>query len=331
MKKRTNKLYFSLIELLAAMAIFLILSTVMMRFFNSAQQVWNSAEKRNELYSDARVIMNLVSRDLQAAMYNNQDSPEGICPFWFQQVDITDGNFTSTPYNSSSEDLACSEDLKLSKKVFQLNFIGRTDIRVDFANTLNVCELKYLFLPYRYDKTAPYDEVQWNVNGNVPGGCILRSCTTSKEGVNVYNFSKSGLAYADKDAARVYKIFTNDSGTVSYMPYSKVIGGVLDFKLTCLAADSNGNLKTIAPFECSDGSTVNWPSGYDITYPNITLTRGTPYPDAVRMELSMMAEKDFEKWLVFLKADNDVDAEKFKRKKVRTFIKTVFLTANQGE
>lgn len=61
--------YFTLIELLAAMGVFSVLLVLSMQFFTSAQKMWTSAESKNVLYSDARLIMDLISSKLQTTHY----------------------------------------------------------------------------------------------------------------------------------------------------------------------------------------------------------------------------------------------------------------------
>lgn len=69
--------FFSLIELITAMAIFSVLMVVMMKFFQEAQQAWTLSNQRAMVYDNARVAMDLITRDLQAAYYKKD-----VTPFW---------------------------------------------------------------------------------------------------------------------------------------------------------------------------------------------------------------------------------------------------------
>lgn len=64
-----TKKHFTLIELLAAMGVFSVLLVLSMQFFTSAQRMWTSAESKNVLYSDSRLIMDLISSKLQTTHY----------------------------------------------------------------------------------------------------------------------------------------------------------------------------------------------------------------------------------------------------------------------
>ena len=63
---------YTLIEVMMAMGIFLIMMTIMMQFFTSAQEVWNNSSKRNMIYADARVAMNLMTREIQSEFSTDQ-------------------------------------------------------------------------------------------------------------------------------------------------------------------------------------------------------------------------------------------------------------------
>jgi len=68
MKKTTHT--FTLLELLVAMAVFSVMMTVLMQFFSSAQKVTSASEKRTTVFSDARVAMELMARDIKSAIHH---------------------------------------------------------------------------------------------------------------------------------------------------------------------------------------------------------------------------------------------------------------------
>ena len=73
---------YTIVEVMVAMGIFLIMMTIMMQFFTSAQKVWNASAKRNMIYADARVAMNLMTREIQCMLYDNDDTDgSDIYPF----------------------------------------------------------------------------------------------------------------------------------------------------------------------------------------------------------------------------------------------------------
>ena len=60
---------FTLIELLVSMGIFSILLVLSMQFFTSAQRMWTRAEENNNLFSNARLVMDFVATKIQTAYY----------------------------------------------------------------------------------------------------------------------------------------------------------------------------------------------------------------------------------------------------------------------
>ena len=72
---------FTLLELITAMAIFAVLMGVMMKFFHEAQMAWTTSTQRSLVYDNARIAMDLITRDLQAAYYKKD-----VTPFWQKGV-----------------------------------------------------------------------------------------------------------------------------------------------------------------------------------------------------------------------------------------------------
>ena len=77
MKTARKKMKFTLVELIVAMAVFSILLLLMLQFFSGAQRIWNGMEKRNEIYANARIAMDLITTHLQ-----NTYSPNGSIVFF---------------------------------------------------------------------------------------------------------------------------------------------------------------------------------------------------------------------------------------------------------
>lgn len=75
MKTSRRKLKFTLVELIVAMAVFSILLLLMLQFFSGAQRIWNGMEKRNEIYANARIAMDLITAQLQNTFYTNAGIP----------------------------------------------------------------------------------------------------------------------------------------------------------------------------------------------------------------------------------------------------------------
>jgi len=85
MKNRAvkTKQRFTLIELLVAMGVLVIILGFVLEFFIGSQRVWTTMEQRNNIYSDARVAMDIMTTMLQNTFYS-----AGGIPF---RVDQTSG------------------------------------------------------------------------------------------------------------------------------------------------------------------------------------------------------------------------------------------------
>lgn len=67
-KKRS---FFTLLELLVAMAVFSVMMTVLMQYFGSAQRVTVRSAQRVEVFEKARIALELISRDLQSFYFDS--------------------------------------------------------------------------------------------------------------------------------------------------------------------------------------------------------------------------------------------------------------------
>jgi len=66
---------FTLVEILAAMGVLVLLTLVLFRFFAAAERVWTLSEQSTEVYEKARIVLDLISRDLQGAVARSNDVP----------------------------------------------------------------------------------------------------------------------------------------------------------------------------------------------------------------------------------------------------------------
>lgn len=77
--------HFTLVELLAAMAVLVLMMFLLFRFIAGAQQAWSVANSSQEVFEKARIAMDLITRDLQSALARSNDV-QGY-HIRFQQVD----------------------------------------------------------------------------------------------------------------------------------------------------------------------------------------------------------------------------------------------------
>jgi len=66
---------FTLVELMAAIAILVLLMYMLFRFISSAQTAWSLTNSSTEVYEKARIAFDLITRDLQAAVARSDDVP----------------------------------------------------------------------------------------------------------------------------------------------------------------------------------------------------------------------------------------------------------------
>jgi len=260
MRKNTQ---FTLLELILAMGILMVIMVIMLSFFSAAQKAWMTTSANSEIYENARVAMDLMTRDLQAALYNDENSGKGIYPFWHE-------------YPS------------------RINFISSTTVG-DSNDTSNIREVKYA----RSDGKTTSPKMTLDDLGNgaeLKGGWLVRSVTGPNPGVTVdtsdsnnpanalnkYNFAlfpRSGL-----DPNRVYKIFkgfpdASSNVIQSSRDFNYVIPYVVSLKFTCY----NNKVQDMVA------------SGI-YTYSSSTNAPATYFPYAIGIELILLDRTSWEKW-----------------------------------
>lgn len=75
MTKRRN--HFTLIELLVAISLLSLIMMLLFQLFSGAQRIWIASEKTNNLYSDARVAMELVADILNTVQFSHGEKDDG--------------------------------------------------------------------------------------------------------------------------------------------------------------------------------------------------------------------------------------------------------------
>lgn len=292
---------FTLIELITAMAIFSVLMVIMMSFFSEAQQVWSESSKRSMVYDNAKIAMDLITRDLQCVMYTENDASSQY-PFWHE--------------NSN-----------------RINFITVTNVRSEAAQS-SVCEVKYA----RSDGAITPNDLTGTA---IPAGWLCRSVTANDlvvdtnpaNAANKYNYDLCPKNPADTD--RVYSIWKgiDGSGTnPSSADFAQIIPYVVDLEFVCIAVDNDKNafynmLDSSGTPSANDGDYGTW----GIVWPNSgTNAKPTPLPYAVQINLTLMDKDSWNKWIAFggLPSNPSGDpalAKEYREKMQRKFTKMIFL------
>jgi len=314
--------YYTIVEVMVAMGIFLVMMTIMMQFFTSAQKVWNAASKRNIMYADARVAMNLMTREIQSMLFDNDDDGTGIYPFWLEWTDISTDSKTRTSalktYFTDNDDLFTHSGAPNAGDPYltSLNFISTTDLKpVDEGS--DVCEIRYRFVPVYFEST-PY-----SIN-NVKGGKLERSCTAeyytsgTTTSANDYNFVAYPYVDSANPAGRVTSVWPSGAPTTAATDFATVITGVYSLRFTCYKWVDGTGLAVIDPMSSAGKNPA------DVTITDFNLVTGTPAPVAVRIDIKLMDSKDLKKLVVAINESNTKEIRVLKQK-MRTFSKVIYL------
>ena len=326
--------YYTIIEVMVAMSIFVIMMTIMMQFFNSAQKVWNASSKRNMMYADARVAMNVMSREIQSMLYDNEVDT-GTYPFWHQWMDIDDYYLGGVKrpvalkaYFLDNKDLPEQVGGTNDKNPYltALNFIATTDLKgIDEGS--DICEIRYKFIPVYYETASPT-----SVN-DVKGGKLVRSCMEEYTSSNPlvsntrYDFASYPYKSFNDPTARV-DLFNTGTFNAVNNNFATIITGVYSLRFSC--------------YTWGTGLLLLNPMSYGGRDPNDTLTSsygynlvtGTPAPVAIRIDMKLMDPKDLKKLAYNIYAavngssSEKKDAKKqikILKQKLRTFSKVIYL------
>ncbi len=76
---------FTLIEVLAAMLVLLIMMGVLFQFLGSAQRVWSLTDTNTRIHENARVLFDIITRDLQSVVASGEAGRE--IPFYVGDSD----------------------------------------------------------------------------------------------------------------------------------------------------------------------------------------------------------------------------------------------------
>ncbi|MDD5728560.1 MAG: hypothetical protein PHV59_08360 [Victivallales bacterium] len=326
--------YYTIVEVMVAMGIFLIMMTIMMQFFSSAQTVWNTSAQRNILYADARVAMNLMTREIQSIMYYNDglDTTGSIYPFWFEWTEVnSDGHDRSDLTDYLKEELF-TKPTAGTPYLTALNFIANTDLKPCDKGS-DICEIRYKFVPVYYSSPQKTSDIH--------GGQLRRSCTAEYDADGnvtsdtLYNFESNPYDISNPD--RIVDIW-NDT-VPSSDSFHTVIDGVYSLTFTCYHwSTSSSNFIPLAAMEKdngydADGNTIDGSHPLSsIFYDRIT---GTPCPLAVRIDMKLMPPEDLKRLALNIYISQHGSTSRIKaeankqipilKQKIRTFSKVIFL------
>jgi prepilin-type N-terminal cleavage/methylation domain-containing protein len=191
---------FTLLEMLVVIAIFSMISIVLTISFNAIHRATNISKSETELFQNANIAIDVMTRDLQCIYYEN-----GIIPFYHKGT----SNYT-TPNDIYNNDLIC--------------FVSSTPLKSTNANT-NVSEIKYQLYTTN-DLSAP--NAGW-LRRSVTGDMISPTIKNPK-----WNFWSNQGYYDIADADSAFTA-TNSSSE----DYEKLIPYVTDLNFTCYSRNDS--------------------------------------------------------------------------------------------
>ncbi|MEI6056857.1 MAG: hypothetical protein WCR55_12465 [Lentisphaerota bacterium] len=300
-----------------SMAILTLLIAASFTFFSSAQNTWATSNSKQETFENARIALDLMSRDLESIYYG-----EGEAPFWFWE-----------PASALPSEYSAYQNGHIA-------FISQTPIKPNDVCTSSYFEVKYQLF-YLSDRTD-LD----NLNNE---GWLRRSVTGNKlttyttvNGIKVYddnpkyNWLPLGVPNRTgslnfSDAA--FTANSNSSGQGnSNVDYNKLIPYVLDLSFTCDTDTDTGTV--IQP----DKTTVITNNSLD-TCKSLVYNSTNIFPSIVTMSITLLDKSSWDKWVslcgttVYLPpsyANEPAAAKSFRESKQTKFNKTVYI-GNRGQ
>jgi type II secretory pathway pseudopilin PulG len=206
------KKLFTLLEMVVTLAVFLILIAIVLTFYDSVFKATASSRNNTGVFSNARVALDVITRDIQCIYYKN-----GIIPFWYVDKQYTIDNSWEDQYQN---DLMAF----ISATPLPQNSLGE-------EMSSNLCEVKYQ-LYNDIDPSEPF------------AGWIRRSVTGDYE-TDSWNFQYNfNVGETNENNA-----FTaNDDSSA---PYENLISNVTDLRFECYKKDGISFTTTATEFPYS--------------------------------------------------------------------------------
>lgn len=317
---RKIKSSFTLVELIVAMGVFSVIMLALVQFISVAQKIWSEYGKKTTCFEDAIIALDLITRDLQGVLYNEENSTKGIYPFWHEADDRL--NFIAATAVGSSND-APTNNQSMAK----------------------IREIKWA----RTDSTLIKADDPISSGDNLESGLLVRAVTGD------YSAGKYNFPYIPKNSTnteRVYCIWKAyaGSGSSPYTPtnpdytgspknvtstggsgFQQVIPYVVSLKFTCYNKDGENMID-----KDGDGNPFESAADCDYVYDGTENAESTPLPYMVNVELTLLDKNSWEKWIAIGGNVNNPDADPtaaktFREKNQRTFSKMIFIGERESQ
>ncbi|MCP4180028.1 MAG: hypothetical protein GY756_19880 [bacterium] len=319
MRQKNKKKFFTLLELMISLGVLSLIILISMQFLNTSQKVWHFAADRQNSSVNARIALNMITRDLQCIYYGDNSN---YVPFWHCHPQ------SATTWGAYRNEL--------------LAFVSATPVPSNDDCTSDLYEIKYQ--NYYYDGTSKTEK---DLNGWLRRS-ITGNITNSGSNSKWNFFSNYDVSYENKNSA-----FTANSN--SSEDYQKLIPYVTDLSFTC--HDIDGDIipaqipqnNTSSQYDLKDYGSLDveyleptWKNNSNVSY------FAPPY--SINISLSVLDKDSWNKWISMI-PDNDkkninpyvedinnvnknetnqTAAYLFRIKNQRTFSTTVFI-GNRGQ
>ena len=304
MLRKKKQIFFSLIEVTIAMAILAALIAASFSFFSSTQNVWSVTSARQEIFENARIALDLISRDLETAYFY-----DGKAPFWHWKPSSPLPGAYSSYQNGHlafiSQTSAKSNDDCISpffEIKYQLYYASNRDNDTDRLNEGWI--RRSVTGDKLSDNGGDNPKYNWNPNGN-------RNLTGS---LNYFVNSNNGAAFTADNGS------SGDLENGVWVDYQKIIPFVTDLSFTC---DTDTDTNTIIqPDTTTVATNHSLASCKDLTYNSINI-----FPSVVTISITLMDKASWEKWIsLCTSATEESDTARiFRERQQMTFSRMVYL------
>ena len=195
--KKTN---FTLLELIISMGIFVILLFVTSLIFSTAQRVWTQSNTKIETFENARVAMDMMTRDLQSIISYYKD---GKTPFWHKP------QFGTNAYSN--------ELINFAAKISGYNKPCEVKYQLYYSNNLAGASAGFLNRSITYKGAS---KKRWNFSNNLTAGL-----TTSNPAVLAFTADNSSSLYPQTGGLIQY---VTDLSFICYDKTGTPIVGTID-------------------------------------------------------------------------------------------------------
>lgn len=156
-KQNKKRRFFTLLEIMVAMAILLILMAFLFQFMTAATKAWRMSESNSRIQEQAGVILELLAKDLQNAVVSQSFGRE--IPFNYGDI------------NTTRLGMVSATDIKNSE-------LAEITYWLDTTDPLNH-QLKRCYI--RSHNLVATPNPKWNFFGNLDGTCFNDDVTQTTE------------------------------------------------------------------------------------------------------------------------------------------------------